>query len=169
MTEESNQPEAGNGADAEQGGPPMVIAAQYIKDLSFENPLGPEALASLAEAPNVEIEINTNVRPLADKTYEVTLLMRGEAKASDKTIFIVELTYGGVIQIGDLPEETIEPVLYIDAPRHLFPFARSIIANVTRDGGFPPMMINPIDFATLYLQQNANGGGGDDAGAGEEA
>lgn len=158
MTEESSQPEGGNGAGAEQNTAPMVIAAQYIKDLSFENPLGPEALASLAEAPAVEIEINTNVRLLAENTHEVTLLLRGEAKAADKTIFIVELTYGGVIQLGDLPEETIQPVLYIDAPRHLFPFARAIIANVTRDGGFPPMMINPIDFATLYLQQNAEAG-----------
>lgn len=144
---------AGAASDAPEM-PPIVIGAQYIKDLSFENPLGPDALAQLTEAPEVGIEIRTNVRNLSDNAYEVTLLIRGEAVANEKTVFIVELTYGGIITVNNVPEESIEPILSIDAPRHLFPFARSIIANLTRDGGFPPMMINPIDFAALYLQQH---------------
>lgn len=159
MSDETNQPGAENGDGAIHAAAPMIISAQYIKDLSFENPLGTEALAALTEAPSVEIEVKTNVRQLAPDAHEVTLLLRGEATAGDKTLFIVELTYGGLVSVGNLPEEAIEPVLYIDAARHLFPFARAIIANVTRDGGFPPMMINPIDFAALYLEQNGNADG----------
>lgn len=157
MSEEPSSNGAQGAADAASDSPempPIVIGAQYIKDLSFENPLGPDALAQLTEAPEVGIEIRTNVRNLAENTYEVTLLIRGEAVANEKTVFIVELTYGGIITVSNVPEESIEPILSIDAPRHLFPFARSIIANLTRDGGFPPMMINPIDFAALYLQQH---------------
>lgn len=164
MAEDTTQPpDSAPGPNGSET-PPLVIGAQYIKDLSFENPLGPEALAMLTEAPAVEIEINTNVRHLEETTYEVTLFLRGEAKADDKTVFIAELTYGGIVSVNNVPEESIHPILAIDAPRHLFPFARAIIANVTRDGGFPPMMINPIDFASLYMQQfgdemeNAEGG-----------
>ena len=161
MTEESGAPEPEFGGEAvenlaDEGLPPVVIGAQYIKDLSFENPLGPEALASLTEAPNVAIEVNTNVRHLGENTFEVVLLLRGEATADEKTVFIIELTYGGIVSINNVPEESVQPVLAIDAPRHLFPFARAIIANVTRDGGFPPVMINPIDFAALFLQQHGD-------------
>lgn len=152
-TQPSGRSANGAPAEAEQEIAPLVIGAQYIKDLSFENPLGPEAMAELTEAPAVEVEVNTNIRHLAEQTYEVTLFLRGDAKAAGKSVFIIELTYGGVVSINNIPEESIHPVLSIDAPRHLFPFARAIIANITRDGGFPPMMINPIDFAGLYLQQ----------------
>ena len=139
----------GNGNAA----PPMVIAAQYIKDLSFENPLGAAALAGLEEGPNVSIEVNTSSRKLGGNSHEVTLFLRGEAKSKDKVVFIVELTYGGVIQLNNVPEDAVQPVLLIDGARHLFPFARSILANVTRDGGFVPLMVNPIDFASMYVQQ----------------
>lgn len=161
MSEESPQaaprgvtPPADQQWDAAQAS--IVIGAQYIKDLSFENPLGPEALATLTQAPSVEIEVTTNVRNLDDTNFEVVLLVRGEAKADDKTVFIVELTYGGIVTVSGVAEESMQPVLAIDAPRHLFPFARAIIANVTRDGGFPPVMINPIDFAALYVQQHGD-------------
>ena len=161
MSEEPEASEAESGGEAVEnetnaGLPPVVIGAQYIKDLSFENPLGPEALATISDAPNVAIEVNTNVRHLGQNTYEVILLLRGEATAEEKTVFIIELTYGGLVSINNVPEESIQPVLAIDAPRHLFPFARAIIANVTRDGGFPPVMINPIDFAALFLQQHGD-------------
>ena len=78
------------------------------------------------------------------------MFIRGEAKSEDKTVFIVELTYGGIVTISNVPEENIQPLLLIETPRHLFPFARSIVANVTRDGGFPPLLINPMDFEALY-------------------
>ncbi len=134
--------------------PGLMIGAQYIKDLSFENPQGPEILASLGESPQVSIEVHTNARALGDDVHEVTLFIRGEAETDGKTVFIVELTYGGIITVNVADPEIVKPILLIEAPRHLFPFARAIVANVTRDGGFPPLMINPLDFAGMYLEQH---------------
>ncbi len=134
--------------------PALMIGAQYIKDLSFENPQGPEVLASIQENPQVNIEVHTNARDLGEKVHEVTLFVRGEAESDGKTVFIVELTYGGIITVNVTDEESIKPILLIEAPRHLFPFARAIVANVTRDGGFPPLLINPLDFAGMYLEQH---------------
>ena len=133
---------------------PMVIVSQYIKDLSFENPMGADAMSGLSEAPNVTIEVNTSARNVQGNNHEVTLFMRGEAKTKDRVIFIVELTYGGIVTLNNVPDEAVQPVLLIDATRHLFPFARSILASVTRDGGFVPLMVNPIDFAAMYIQQH---------------
>ena len=134
--------------------PGLMIGAQYIKDLSFENPQGPEVLASLQETPQVSIEVLTNVRALSGGAHEVTLFVRGEAETDDKTVFIIELTYGGIITVNITDPEIIKPLLLIEAPRHLFPFARAIVANVTRDGGFPPLLINPLDFAAMYIEQH---------------
>ena len=134
--------------------PGMMIGAQYIKDLSFENPQGPEVLASLQESPQVSIEVHTNARALGEGVHEVTLFIRGEAETDGKTVFIVELTYGGIITLNVSDPETAKPILLIEAPRHLFPFARGIVANVTRDGGFPPLLINPLDFASMYIEQH---------------
>ena len=134
--------------------PGLMIGAQYIKDLSFENPQGPEVLATLQDNPQVNIEVHTNARDLGEGVHEVTLFVRGEAESDDKTVFIVELTYGGIVTVNVDDQETIKPILLIEAPRHLFPFARAIVANVTRDGGFPPLLINPLDFAGMYLEQH---------------
>ena len=136
------------------GMPGLMIGAQYIKDLSFENPQGPEVLAALQENPQVNIEVHTNTRDLGDDVHEVTLFIRGEAEIDDKTVFIVELTYGGIVTVNAPDQDTVKPILLIEAPRHLFPFARAIVANVTRDGGFPPLLINPLDFAGMYLEQH---------------
>ena len=132
-----------------------MIGAQYSKDLTFENPQGPEVLASIQENPQVNIEVHTNARDLGENVHEVTLFVRGEAESDGKTVFIVELTYGGIITVNVTDEESIKPILLIEAPRHLFPFARAIVANVTRDGGFPPLLINPLDFAGMYLDSTA--------------
>jgi preprotein translocase subunit SecB len=149
MTDDSE--DTGAAAEAEsQELPPILIGAQYIKDLSFENPQGPEVLVSMMDSPEVNIDVNTTARLLSEDVYEVALFIRGEAKNEGKTVFIVELTYGGIITLNNMPEENIQPALLIEAPRHLFPFARSIVANVTRDGGFPPLLINPMDFVALY-------------------
>ena len=145
-------PEAGPAAPANL--PPLMIGAQYIKDLSFENPQGPEILATLKEGPQVNVEVNTSARNLGDNVFEVTLFIRGEARSQDKPVFIVELTYGGIVTVNNLAESDVRPALLIEAARHLFPFAREVVANVTRDGGFPPLMINPLDFAALYQQQH---------------
>ena len=157
--ESTTPPEADTGIAAPATGDaapvaPMVIAAQYIKDLSFESPLGAAALSGLDQAPHVSVEVNTSIRDLGDNNYELTLFLRGEANADEKVIFIAELTYGGIITLNNVPEDAVRPVLLIDGARHLFPFARSIIANITRDGGFVPLMINPIDFAAMYVQQH---------------
>ncbi len=134
--------------------PGLLIGAQYIKDLSFENPQGPEVLASLQHPPQVNIEVHTNARALGGGAHEVTLFIRGEAETDGKTVFIVELTYGSIITVNVADAETVKPILLIEAPRHLFPFARAIVANVTRDGGFPPLLINPLDFAGMYIEQH---------------
>lgn len=134
---------------------PLMIGAQYIKDLSFENPRGPEALVGVRETPQIGVEINTSARNLGENVYEATLFIRGEATAQEKSLFIVELTYGCIATVGEgVPQDAIRPLLLIEVPRHLFPFARNIVSSATRDGGFPPLMINPIDFAALYREQH---------------
>lgn len=154
MTEDTQNTDADDAAET-QDLPPILIGAQYIKDLSFENPQGPEVLVSMSDSPQVNIDVNTSARALADDVYEVALFIRGEAKSDDKVVFIVELTYGGIITLNNVPEDSIQPLLLIEAPRHLFPFARGIVANVTRDGGFPPLLINPMDFVALYNDAQA--------------
>ena len=146
----------GDGLDPEMGGPaPQIgVEAQYIKDLSFENPLGGGAPLALQKQPEVEVEVTTSARTLSEGRYEVCLIVRGQAAAEGNTFFIVELTYGGIITLANVPEDAIEPVLLIEGARLLFPFARNIVAEVTRDGGFPPLFLAPIDFIALYRQQH---------------
>jgi preprotein translocase subunit SecB len=108
----------------------------------------------LQNQPQVEVEVTTSARTMSEGQYEVCLIVRGQASADDATFFIVELTYGGVITLANVPEEAIEPVLLIEGARLLFPFARNIVAEVTRDGGFPPLFLAPIDFVQLYQQQH---------------
>ncbi len=156
MSDESLYPSASNGAGEDEAAQaPLMIGAQYIKDLSFENPLGAETAAGLSENPSVSVEVNTSARPIAEDAFEVSLFIRGEAAAAEKTVFIIELTYGGIVVVGAAPEEDIRPLVLIEGPRHLFPFARAVVANTTRDGGFPPLMIGPIDFAALYFENHA--------------
>ncbi len=157
MADDSAVPQPQENGSAAAPRPPLAIGAQYIKDLSFENPLGPEGLARLTENPKVEVEVNTSARSLAEDAYEVSLFIRAEAQSGDNTAFIVELTYAGIVIVGDVAEDDVQPLVMIEGPRHLFPFARSVVANVTRDGGFPPMMIDPINFAALYMENNAAG------------
>ncbi len=156
MNDDSNVTN-GNGAAAGEESPGLVfrIGEQYIRDLSFENPFGPGAAAALKDNPNVSIEVRTDTEPLENDLYQVTLALRAEATAEERTVFIVELLYGGLFHASSPTGEDIRPLLMIEAPRHLFPFARSIIANVVRDGGFLPLMIDPIDFAALYFRQEA--------------
>lgn len=153
-----------NGLDPEMAGPaPQIgIEAQYIKDLSFENPLGAGAPTALQKQPQVEVEVSTSARTMSEGRYEVCLIVRGQAVADGNTFFIVELTYGGVITLANVPEDAIEPVLLIEGARLLFPFARNIVADVTRDGGFPPLFLAPIDFIQLFREQHLGEEDGDD-------
>jgi preprotein translocase subunit SecB len=152
----------GAGENSELEGVPFMIGAQYIKDFSFENPRGVETLSAINENPDVSVDVSTNARAIGEEgMFEVLLFIRAEATVDDSPVFIVELTYGGVVQVGGIPEEEIKPVVLIEGPRHLFPFARSIVSNAVRDGGFPPLLINPIDFGTLYVEQHVDSDGSD--------
>lgn len=142
-----------NGQDQGPGTLPMHVLAQYVKDLSFENPNAPQTLLPGQPQPQVNIGVDVQVRPAADDIYEVSLQLRAEAKQGDTVAFLVELSYGGLFQIVGLPQEHLRPVLMIEGPRLLFPFARAIVADATREGGYPPLMLNPIDFADLYRRQ----------------
>lgn len=153
-----------NGADenAMGDGVPFMIGAQYIKDLSFENPRGIETLSAIQQNPDVSVDVSTNARPIGEEgMFEVSVFIRAEAALEDAPVFIVELTYAGIVQVSGVPEEDVKPIVLIEGPRHLFPFARAIISNAVRDGGFPPLLINPIDFAQLFIDQHVDSEGSD--------
>ena len=147
-------PAAENGA---QAGPQVGILAQYVKDLSFENPRAPQSLqvqsGAERQAPNINVDVNINVKKMNEDMYEIELRIEAGAKQGDDIQFAIDLLYGGVFGLKNVPEEMLEPFLLIEAPRLLFPFARRIISDCTRDGGFPPLQLDPIDFAALYIQQ----------------
>ena len=158
---ESPETPAG-GAPADQANPPrMTIVSQYVKDLSFENPRAPQSLQPNQARPEVQIRVDVRAQPMEAERYEVALHIHVEAKAGDDTAFMVELTYGGVFGLLNIPQDSLQPLLLIECPRLLFPFARRVVADATRDGGFPPLLIDPIDFVTLYRrrQQQAQASG----------
>ena len=135
--------------------PSLNILAQYVKDFSFENPGAPRSLQARDKAPAINISVNVNANPLSETDFDVILSLNAEAKDGDKMLFNAELAYGGVFRITGFPQEHMLPVLFIECPRLLFPFARQIIADATRNGGFPPLMIDPIDFAQMFAQRMA--------------
>ncbi|HTH16963.1 MAG TPA: protein-export chaperone SecB [Magnetospirillum sp.] len=129
----------------------LVVNGQYVKDLSFEVPGAPGIYMEMqGQAPNIPIHVDINASKLGDNSYEVVLHLKVEARLEDnRPVFIVELAYGGIFTLN-IPAEHLQPMLLIECPRLLFPFARNIIADTTRDGGFPPLMIQPIDFVQLF-------------------
>ncbi len=137
------------------GGQQLFVNAQYIKDLSFENPRAPHSLTQQATAPAVEINVDVKAQNLNPETYEVVLTVNANAKIGDNSLFIVELAYGAVVTVRNLPQEMLAAALLVEIPRLMFPFARNIIADATRDGGYPPLMINPIDFTELLRRNQA--------------
>ncbi len=135
------------------GGQQLFVNAQYIKDLSFENPRAPHSLTQQGTAPAVEINVDVKAQNLSPETYEIVLTVNANAKIGNDSLFIVELAYGAVVTARNLPQEMLPAALLVEIPRLMFPFARNIIADATRDGGYPPLMINPIDFTEL-LRRN---------------
>ena len=135
---------------------PVAVNAQYIQDLSFETP-GP--LASMGEkrtAPSINLNIEVSATKLQEDQYEVSLHIVANANKSETDtdkVFVIDMTYSGIFTLKDIEEQNIPPVLLIECPRLLFPFARNIVADVTRDGGFPPLALSPVDFAAIYRQQ----------------
>lgn len=131
------------------------IMAQFIRDLSFENPRAPESLRAPGVQPQIDLGVEMAARARMDDLYEVDLKLTATAQNNGETIFAIELLYGGLFQITGVPQENMEPVLLIECPRFLFPFARRIIADMSSEGGFPPFMIDPIDFSAVYAARRA--------------
>lgn len=155
-------PAGANPQDQQQGNKesPLVVHVQYLKDLSFESPNAPTILTNMGQSPNLDIQLNVGARPLQDRIYEVVLNLKVTAKQKseedERTAFVVELEYAGVVTVGQaVPDERVEQVLLIDCASMLFPFARRAVADTTREGGFPPVLINPVDFVQLYRQRKA--------------
>ena len=158
----SQEPENPQPAAEQQAPPPIVINGQYIKDLSFEAPSAPGVFAELQKgAPEIAINVDVNAQPLQDNNFEVALHIRAECKAGETTAFLLEVAYGGLFALN-VPQEHLQPVLLIECPRLLFPFVRHLMAVVTREGGFPPLLLGPVDFVAMYqanLQQEAAASG----------
>jgi len=148
---------ASPGAQAEAVQPQLNVLAQYVKDLSFENPNAPRSLQQQQAQPSINIQINVNAKPLADNDYEIELKIEGRAEIPSANLFLFsfDLLYAGVFRIVNVPKENLHPVIMIECPRLLFPFARELIATAVRNGGFPPLMIDPVDFVSLYRQKLA--------------
>ena len=157
----------------QQQTPPLVVNIQYVKDLSFEVPGAPQIYTQLRAQPQVNINLDVQARRVQEgqNVFEVSLMIRaeaheaqaqsgnGQAAAVPPTVFVAELTYAGVFTLAGLPENAIEPVLLVECPRILFPFARNILSDVTRDGGFPPVLLQPIDFVALWQARRAQAQG----------
>jgi preprotein translocase subunit SecB len=142
-------------AQAAPGNAELNVLGQYIKDLSFESPGAPGTLQAPPKNPQLQVSVNVGTNKQAGEAYEVILNLEAHAKSDNGVIYNIELAYGGVFQLKNVPEPLLQPVLLIDCPTLLFPFLRRVLADVTRDGGFPPLMLDPIDFRRLYAQNTA--------------
>ncbi len=145
---------ANNGAQNDAA-PALNALAQYTKDFSFENPNAPRSLQPQQQGPQINLQVNVGAKQLSEAEFEVDLTLEGDAKVGVDVLFAFELTYSGVFRVRNIPLDQLHPVFLIECPRLLFPFARQIVAEAVRNGGFPPLYIDPIDFVGLY-QQRAN-------------
>lgn len=136
-------------------GPSINTVAQYVKDMSFENPNAPRSLAPQDPAPAISVQVNVNARQLAETDFEVSLTLEGRAGDAPNVVFSFELTYCGIFRVRGVPAEQVHPVVMIEGPRLLFPFARQMVAEAVSNGGFPHFYLDPIDFAALYRQRAA--------------
>ena len=142
----------------QQAAPSINVMGQYVKDFSFENPNAPRSLAPNQAQPQINIQINVNVGQLAPTDYEVILKLEGKAETPESVLFAFELTFAGVFRLQNVPQDHIQPIVMIECPRLLFPFAREMIATAVRNGGFPPLLLDPVDFVALYQQRMAQQG-----------
>jgi preprotein translocase subunit SecB len=149
---------AGNGQGSAQGGQPTVsVIAQYVKDMSFENPAAPETLRPREQAPNINVSVGVQPRQIGANDVEVELRIDARAVDGDQVLFAIELIYAGLFRLSNVTQENANPIMLIECPRLLFPFARQIIADASRHGGFPPLLLDPIDFVALYHQRVMQG------------
>lgn len=172
MTDDTIGSGAGEAAAASTA-PHVQVHAQYVKDLSFENPGAPQSLANQNGQPKIEVSVDVGARGLTASQFEVELRITAHAEQDGVKAFVVEVLYAGVFTLHNVDETNLKPICLIECPRLLFPFARRIVADATRDGGFPPLLLEPIDFAGLYQDSadriaatttNGSGSGGDDSG-----
>ena len=160
--DKSNTPPAGAGGEAgaaNGAAPSMRVLAQYLKDLSFENPNAPNSLLNEGMQPQIDVSVNVNAKTVSPTDYEVELQLDIKANDKDTTVFAAEMLYAGVFRLENIPEEHMHPIVLIECPRMIFPFARQILAEATRNGGFPPLLLDPIDFGVMYQQRMAAEGG----------
>jgi preprotein translocase subunit SecB len=143
------------GPQAEVAMPQIAVLAQYVKDFSFENPNAPRSMAPSPQQPGINIQINVDAAPMSQTDFEVTLRLEGKAESQGLLLYGFELVFCGVFRIVNVPADSLQPFVLIECPRLLFPFAREIIATTVRNGGFPPLLLNPIDFVDLYRQRLA--------------
>ncbi|MEL6363496.1 MAG: protein-export chaperone SecB [Pseudomonadota bacterium] len=151
----SETPTPPDGApEPNQSGPAALrVATQYLKDFSFENPQAPQSFQHLGQQGDMDVQISINPRHLGGNQYEVELSIRVTARREDAAIYVAEILYAGVFELQNIPSDQVEPVLLIECPRALFPFARRIIADSVRDGGYQQLYLDPIDFVALYHQR----------------
>ena len=141
----------------------LNVLGQYIKDLSFESPGAPQSLQAPGQNPQLKVGVNVNAGARGEDAYEVALQLEVYAKSDQGVIYNVELVYGGLFRLTGVPQNLLQPVLFVDCPTLLFPFLRRVLADVVRDGGFPPLMLDPIDFGRLYAQNLAQSQAGQQA------
>ena len=137
---------------AQQQGPGFGIEKLYLKDVSVEVPNSPEIFTS-RETPKISVELNNNAKPLPEGFFEVALQITVTSKIADKTAFLIDVTQAGIFAVKNLPEESLEPILAITCPNILFPYAREAISDLITKAGFTTVLLNPINFETLYMQQ----------------
>ena len=154
----------GGAAQDAANAPRLSVLVQYTKDFSFENPNAPRSLGPQSKQPNIAIQVNVNAKQMSDTDFEVELLLEGTAGEAADILFKFELNYAGLFRLLNIPERDRSPVIMIECPRLLFPFARQIVADAVRAGGFPPLYVDPIDFNALYLQRMAQAAAAPTAG-----
>jgi preprotein translocase subunit SecB len=149
--------DAGNGEGARSGGgaPSLGVIAQYVKDLSFENPGAPNSLRPRQKPPTINIQIGVQPTKLTDTDHEVELKIDAKAVDGDTVLFVLELVYAGAFRLMNIPPNDLQQITLIECPRLLFPFARQVLADASRNGGFPPLLLDPVDFVALYRQRLA--------------
>lgn len=154
MADEAEKPN-GNGVGAsakdEQAGGAIQVLGQYIKDLSFESPGAPQSLQGQKTEPKLGLEVNVNAKKIGDDVFETAIVLNADAKSDEGPIYTLELEYGGAFRLAGIPEDQLQPILLVNCPALLFPFVRRLVADITREGGFPPLFLDPIDFAKLFL------------------
>jgi preprotein translocase subunit SecB len=157
MADETQPGESGE--EAAPGGHQVTlnVLAQYIKDLSFESPNAPKSLQpDKNNQPRLEVSVNVQASGSGEDLYEVVLHLEAHAKSEETVVYNIELLYGGLFRIKGASQDILQPILFVDCPSILFPFARRVIADTSRDGGFPPLLLDPIDFRTLYRRNLEN-------------